>query len=119
MAFWVTEHTCLKNRVHRACGGASATQEASHRCASGHVTPDYTPIAGFFQSCSSQDGITPIVAVQMENDGSIFTKILVKIPVNVIVLKQGFKLIQKVYLHLCWLYNEESLLWLIGQTRVW
>lgn len=71
-----------------------------------------------FQSCNFQDGITPIVVVQMKDDGSIFTKIL-KIPVNVIVLKQRFKLMPKVCLHLCWLYIEESLLWLIGQTRVW
>lgn len=44
----------------------------------------------------------------MEDDGSIFTKMLVKVPMNVIVFKQGLKLIPKVCLHLCWLYNEES-----------
>lgn len=90
-------HMLEKQRVHRASRGANATECIASVC-SWSCYPWLCTNCRFFQSCNFQDGITPVVAVQIEDDDSIFTKILVTIPVNVIEFKQGFKLIPKICL---------------------
>lgn len=99
--------------------GTNTNRKVLHLCVPGHVTTDSCRL---FPSCCFQDQVTAIVAVQTGGDYSLFTQILMKIPMTVFVLLKGVqanrvKLITKVYLYLCWFYNTECLLLLIGQIR--
>lgn len=45
----------------------------------------------FFQGCHIQDQITSVIAVQIGEDDSVFTKISMKIPMVIIVLLKGLQ----------------------------